>query len=86
MIPSDDVQSRILIVEDNPSDVMLIKMALKKAGLTFLADVARDGEVALKLFSLSTANQDQKEYDLILLDLNIPKRCPFGKMACFSQQ
>lgn len=70
----EEFRRRVLIVEDNPHDVMLIKMALDHAGLDCLTDVAEDGEAALDLFFLNAADQDEKGYDLILLDLNIPKK------------
>lgn len=54
----------ILIVEDEPSIVMLLQYNIEKAG--FLTEVANDGEEAVKKVS-------QVEYDLIVLDLMLPK-------------
>ncbi len=58
------MERKILIVEDEPSIVTLIKYNLEKAG--FKTDVAYNGEEAIK--------QTEKEnYDLIVLDLMLPK-------------
>src|SRR5699024_12387929 len=54
----------ILIVEDEPSIVMLLQYNIEKAG--FLTEVANDGEEAVKKVS-------KVEYDLIVLDLMLPK-------------
>lgn len=54
----------ILIVEDEPSIVMLLQYNIEKAG--FLTEVANDGEEAVK-------KVNQVEYDLIVLDLMLPK-------------
>ena len=54
----------ILIVEDEPSIVTLLKYNLEQKG--FLTDVAYNGEDGLERFK-------EKEYDLIVLDLMLPK-------------
>lgn len=54
----------ILIVEDEPSIVTLIKYNLEKAG--FKTEVAYNGEEAVE-------RTLEKEYDLIVLDLMLPK-------------
>ena len=59
----------VLIVDDNPSDVMLIKMTLKEAGLCFETTVADDGDAAIAFLRGPGCRPD-----LIILDLNLPKR------------
>ena len=58
----------IVLVEDNPADVLLIKKALKEKGLKCALTCFEDGEKALK--NLSQAGRLPP--DLILLDLNLP--------------
>ncbi len=69
----DNVQPlEILLVEDNPGDIRLIKEILKETKIRNNIQVAMDGEEALKLLfnqKLSIARRP----DLILLDLNLPK-------------
>lgn len=60
---------RILLAEDNPADVYLIEEALREHGLTFEILLARDGEQASALLL-----DDSVKPDLVLLDLNMPKR------------
>ena len=64
----------ILLVEDNPGDILLAKEALKEGGLTtFRLDVANDGVEALNFLQPAGENSLAELPDLILLDLNIPK-------------
>ena len=55
----------ILIVEDEPSIVTLIKYNLEKEGFT--TEVAMNGEDAIKIA------ESNPEIDLIVLDLNVTK-------------
>jgi len=55
---------KILIVEDNPQNMMVILMTLKSCGYTLLEAV--DGEEALKV-------ADREKPDLILIDIQLPK-------------
>jgi len=60
----------ILLIEDNPGDIRLIKEILKETNVHNNIQVAMDGEAALKLlFKEEMATRP----DLILLDLNLPK-------------
>lgn len=63
---------RILLVEDDPDDVFLMKRALNATGMSIILDIAHNGEEALQL--LREQNQDQSidNVNLILLDLNMP--------------
>ncbi|MDD5015320.1 MAG: response regulator [Atribacterota bacterium] len=64
----------ILLVEDNPDDVELTLRAFKKYNLANEIKVARDGEEALEiLFNPQRDAPKQKQPDLILLDLKLPK-------------
>ena len=57
----------VFLVEDNPADVLLVKVALSQVPFLKLL-VAKDGEQALKMLS-SPDFQPQ----LIILDLNMPR-------------
>lgn len=60
----------ILIVEDNPGDVRLIQEILKEGGIPNTLVVAKDGGSAITMLT----GRESLEPDLILLDLNLPKR------------
>jgi len=61
--------ARIVLVEDNPGDVFLVRKALKEKGIAVDLTCFEDGQEALK----SLLQPRRKVPDLILLDLNVPK-------------
>ena len=62
----------ILLVEDNPGDVRLIKEVFKDAKIYNNMLVAYDGEAAIEILRRDDGNVTLP--DLILLDLNLPKK------------
>lgn len=62
----------ILLVEDNPGDIRLIKEILKETKTQNNIRVAMDGEAALNLLC-NLDDLTTPRPDLILLDLNLPK-------------
>ena len=65
---------RILHVEDNPGDVRLIGEALNEMGRAVEIAVARDGEEALDYLYRGGPHINAPRPDLILLDLNLPRK------------
>ncbi len=63
----------ILLVEDNPGDVLLTQEAFSEAKILNNIHVARDGEEALAYLNQDSGYEDAVRPDLILLDLNLPK-------------
>ena len=64
----------ILLVEDNPADVRLTMEALKDSGFPAHVNVVRDGVEALDYLSRRGRFTQAPVPDLILLDLNLPRR------------
>ncbi|MBI2194498.1 MAG: response regulator [Planctomycetes bacterium] len=64
----------ILLVEDNPGDVDLIREGLQATGLNVLLRVVRDGEDALAYLRRERLYASAPRPDLILLDLNLPRK------------
>jgi len=64
----------ILLVEDNPGDVRLIQEIFRDGKIFNKLDIARDGEEALNYLYQRGAFQNAPRPDLILLDLNLPKK------------
>jgi len=60
-------------VEDNSTDVFLVKEALTAHRVNVQLVVLEDGEEAMDLFSRLDADEGVACPDMILLDLNIPK-------------
>jgi CheY-like chemotaxis protein len=64
---------RILLVEDNPADVLVTKEVLKQFGIPFELQTASDGAEAISLLELYETNLTEVRPGLVLLDLNLPK-------------
>jgi len=64
----------ILIIEDNPGDVRLTREALKGFKLANSLSVAEDGVEAIKFLRKEGEFKDVPKPDIILLDLNLPKK------------
>jgi two-component system, chemotaxis family, response regulator Rcp1 len=64
----------ILLVEDNPGDVRLIQEALRDGKVWNNPHVVTDGEAALDFVYRRGEFADKPRPDMILLDLNLPKK------------
>ena len=64
---------RILLVEDNPADVYLIRQALNEAPFAYELIVCPDGDDALQLLRGMGANGGESMPQMVLLDLNLPR-------------
>lgn len=64
----------ILLVEDNPGDVRLTIEALKEGKVRNNLHVAKDGVQALAMLRREEGFVDAVRPDMILLDLNLPKK------------
>ena len=62
----------ILVIEDNPADVRLLRIAFDARGVPAQFDAARDGAQAMELLD-RIATHRAKRPNLVLLDLNLPK-------------
>ena len=65
---------QILLIEDNPADAGLVEEAFQDGHLLHDIHVAPDGEVALQFLRREGRFKDAPDPDLILLDLNLPKK------------
>ncbi|MGA2245060.1 MAG: response regulator [Verrucomicrobiota bacterium] len=64
----------ILLVEDNADDVRLTQEALRGARMIHQLQVTRDGVEALAFLRRQEPFADSPRPDLILLDLNMPRK------------
>jgi chemotaxis family two-component system response regulator Rcp1 len=71
--PDTDVV-RILIVEDNRGDALLVREALKESQLRFELTHISDGEKAFDYLRRRGEHLNADRPHLVLLDLNLPKR------------
>jgi CheY-like chemotaxis protein len=66
--------AQILLVEDSPADVELTRQALADAKVANHVHVVEDGEVAMSFLRREGRYADAPVPDLILLDLNLPRK------------
>ena len=66
--------AEILLVEDNPGDVRLTRETLKESKLLNRMSVVVDGVEALAFLRREGRYAGETRPDLILLDLNLPKK------------
>ncbi len=64
----------ILLVEDNPGDVRLVREGLKGWTLHTQVRVVEDGEEALAVFRGEGSHAGETWPDLVILDLNLPRK------------
>lgn len=64
----------LLLVEDNPDDIFLTRRAFKDSLRVKQLSVVEDGIEALKFLRREPPFEEAERPDLILLDLNLPKK------------
>jgi CheY-like chemotaxis protein len=75
MIPGSDVREvEILLVEDNPGDVLLTKEALHDAKVDNRIHWAKDGDEAIAFLESRKPFENAPRPHVIFLDLNLPRR------------
>ena len=63
----------LLLVEDSPADVYLVREAMRREGLKVHWDIADDGEWAIRMIDEVDSNASSPCPDVLLLDLNVPR-------------
>jgi CheY-like chemotaxis protein len=64
----------VLLVEDDPGDVLLIREAFEYNKVHNTLHVASDGVEALDFLYRRNGHEDAPRPDLVLLDLNLPRK------------
>lgn len=79
----------ILLVEDDPNDVLLIQRAFRKANLVNSLEVVRDGEEAVVYLAGEGPYADRERFPLpvlMLLDLKLPRKAGLEVLGWLRQQ
>jgi CheY-like chemotaxis protein len=79
----------VLIAEDDPSDVFLLKRAFTLAQVPATLYFVRDGQEAIDYLEGQAAYNDRSQYplpDLMLLDLKMPRLNGFDVLAWLRRQ
>jgi CheY-like chemotaxis protein len=71
----------VLLVEDDPGDVLMIREGFEQAGASARLHVAGDGDQAMRFLRRAAGYADAPRPDLILLDLNLPVRSGLEVLA-----
>jgi CheY-like chemotaxis protein len=76
MVNFKTIQSpiQVLLVEDNPGDVELTRLALQEGKLLIDLSVVGDGVAVLEFLRRQNEYVNAPHPDLLLLDLNLPKK------------
>jgi CheY-like chemotaxis protein len=77
--------TRILVAEDNPADVYLLREAFSLGGQDVEMIVVTDGEQALEFVQRQGAFASVALPDLIVLDLNLPKSDGSDVLRCIRE-
>ncbi len=64
----------LLLAEDNEGDILLIKEALEEVKHVIELSIVKDGKEALDFISRQGKYKEAKKPDLIMLDVNLPKK------------
>jgi len=73
MTTGEGTTLEILLAEDNPADVYLIREALREHGIACALRIASDGAEMLRMISSEQARTIGRNLGLIILDLNLPR-------------
>lgn len=82
-------QPTVLLVEDEPNDVLFIRRAFKKAGITCPIQVLPDGEQSVLYLSGQEPYADRERYPipiLAILDLKLPRKSGLELLEWLRQQ
>src|SRR6478609_4384285 len=71
---SEALPIEVLLVEDDPGDVLMTREAFEEHKLRNRLSVVSDGDEALAYLRQEGIHRDAPRPDLILLDLNLPRR------------
>ncbi|MEW2445546.1 response regulator [Micromonospora marina] len=64
---------RILVVDDDPGDVLMIEEALADSDVDKVIEVVADGQEAMEFLRREGRHTEAQRPDVILLDLNMPR-------------
>ncbi|MCX7596708.1 MAG: response regulator [Fischerella sp.] len=73
-ISTDFMPIEVLLIEDNPGDVELTKIALEDSKISVNLNVVEDGVEAIAFLRREGKYAQVTHPDIVLLDLNLPKK------------
>lgn len=79
----------ILLVDDNPHDVVLIRLAFRRVGIIDTIHLVKDGDEAMRYIRGEGAYADRHQFPvptLVLLDLKMPQTSGFEVLRWIREQ
>lgn len=79
----------ILLVDDNPHDVVLIRLAFRRVGIIDTIHLVKDGVEAMRYIKGEGAYADRHQFPtptLVLLDLKMPQTSGFEVLSWIREQ
>jgi CheY-like chemotaxis protein len=79
----------ILLVDDNPHDVVLIRLAFRRVGIIDTIHLVKDGTEAMRYIQGEGAYADRHQFPiptLVLLDLKMPQTSGFDVLQWIREQ
>jgi len=79
----------ILLVDDNPHDVVLIRLAFRRVGIIDTIQLVKDGAEAMRYINGGGAYADRHQFPiptLVLLDLKMPQTSGFDVLQWIREQ
>ena len=79
----------ILLVDDNPHDVVLIRLAFRKVGIIDTIQLVKDGTEAMRYMKGEGNYKDRSQFPpptLVLLDLKMPQTSGFEVLQWIREQ
>lgn len=79
----------ILLVDDNPHDVVLIRLAFRRVGIIDTIHLVKDGTEAMRYINGEGAYADRHQFPLptlVLLDLKMPQTSGFDVLQWIREQ
>ena len=83
---SESSTPRIVVIEDNPADVRMVKEGIDATDIEVTVTVINSGRQAAERLTAIEADRPEKHPNLILLDLNLPGRSGFDILELIREE
>lgn len=86
---TETVEHHVLLVEDDPNDILFMERAFRRANIVAPVEVVQDGDAAVNYLLGIGEYADRDRYPfptLVLLDLKLPRRSGIEVLAWMRQE